>query len=114
VLLATVDIADGHPRFVVFRSDMLGQVIRRDEKDQNVTTGDPHEVWLRYNGRQMGYVGNNGNANVDYASSIAQKQAGVAPGSFADFDLERVTHILDPAIGHFLQIDERGGAHLFL
>lgn len=30
--LTRVDIAHGHPRFVVFRNDMLGQVIRRDEK----------------------------------------------------------------------------------
>lgn len=45
-VLAYVDIADGRPRKVVFRSDMLGQVFRRDEKD-NLSGGDPHDGHCR-------------------------------------------------------------------
>ena len=85
--LSHVAIADGRPRTVMFRSDMLGQVIRRDEKD-NLAGGDPHEVWYRYSGRQMGYVGNNGFINSDYAQTINQRAgSGGTPGSYADYDL---------------------------
>ena len=85
--LTHVAIVDGRPRTVMFRSDMLGQVIRRDEKD-NLAGGDPHEVWYRYSGRQMGYVGNNGFINSDYAQTINQRAgSGGTPGSYADYDL---------------------------
>lgn len=45
-VLAYVDIADGRPRKVVFGSDMLGQVFRRDEKD-HLSGGDPHDGHCR-------------------------------------------------------------------
>ena len=76
-------------------SDVLGQAIARDEADQ-VCGGDPHERWYRFNGRQLGYVGNNGTLNVDYASSVAARQQVQGNGAFrggasygsstADFD----------------------------
>ena len=33
-------------------------------------SGDPHEVWYRYNGKQIGYTGNNGTLDTDYLTSI--------------------------------------------
>ncbi len=72
------------------------QVIKRDEKD-NLAGGDPHEVWYRFSGRQIGYVGNNGSLDTTYAQSIANRTAAQGNGAFfngaagstnaADFDL---------------------------
>ncbi len=36
-------IADGRPRTVTFLNDMMGQGIKRDEKDA-LSGGDPHEA----------------------------------------------------------------------
>ncbi len=93
--LSHVEIVDGRPRTVYYRTDALGQGIRRDEKDA-LAGGDPHEVWYRFSGRQMGYVGNNGTIDSDYAASIANRVAAQGTGaflngaststSFADFD----------------------------
>src|SRR5262245_34724332 len=77
---------------------MMGQVIRRDEKDSQATLDDsPHEVYYRFAGRQLGYAGNNGTYDTDYAASIADRQATQGTGAFknggtthvsaADFDL---------------------------
>ncbi len=54
-------------------------------------------MWYRFSGRQMGYVGNNGTIDADYAASIANRIAAQGTGafangaststSFADFDL---------------------------
>ncbi len=89
-------ITDGRSRTVIFLNDMMGQAIKRDERDA-LAGGDPHEVWYRFSGRQMGYVGNNGSIDSDYASSIASRTAAQGSGaflngaasatSFADFDL---------------------------
>ncbi|MFZ5748783.1 MAG: LysM peptidoglycan-binding domain-containing protein, partial [Pseudomonadota bacterium] len=59
-------------------------MIRRDESDGNGSLGDPHEVWYRFGGRQLGYTGNNGTSDVDYATSIAERQARpvAVPGPF--------------------------------
>lgn len=53
----------------------MGQVIKRDERAA-LSGGDPHEVWYRFSGKQIGYVGNNGTMDTDYASSIANRTAG--------------------------------------
>lgn len=94
--LTQVQVSDGRPHTIGFTNDMNGQAIRRDETDSNGSQGDPHEVWYRFNGKQMGYVGNNGTQNTDYQTSI--NQHGVAPGTgafangassgsaYADFD----------------------------
>ena len=105
-------VQDGRPRQVSVTLDAAGQALRRDE---GIDTGNPygtgngtgtglpavnpHEMWYRFNGRQIGYVGNNGTTNTDYASSIAARTAPVptgTPGAFrggaaagtpyADFD----------------------------
>ncbi|PTS90545.1 hypothetical protein DBR17_01085, partial [Sphingomonas sp. HMWF008] len=110
--LVTASVQDGRPRQVSVTLDALGQALRRDE---GIDTGNPygtgngtgtgqpaanpHEMWYRFNGRQIGYVGNNGTGNTDYASSIAVRTAtpptgtpgafrsGAAGGTpYADFD----------------------------
>ncbi|HYD37886.1 MAG TPA: LysM peptidoglycan-binding domain-containing protein, partial [Allosphingosinicella sp.] len=93
-----VAITDGRPRSVTFLNNLTGEAIRRDEADGNPGAGDPHEVWHRFSGRQMGYVGNNGTLNIDYQSSInaRTRYTGNSNGAFrlgdgnptahADFD----------------------------
>lgn len=65
---------------------MLGQAIRRSEKD-NQSGGDPHEIWHRMSGRQMGYVGHSVNNDVNYAQSVSNRAFGANPSANADFDL---------------------------
>ncbi len=45
-------VADGRPRTVSYKSDVAGQVIKRDEADNNAGAGDPHEIWYRFAGRE--------------------------------------------------------------
>jgi YD repeat-containing protein len=94
-LLSSVSINDGRPRTVTFTNDLAGQAIRRDEADAG-SGGDPHEIWYRFNGRQMGMVGNNGTLDIDYQASIAARVRTPGNGAFrlgdgnptnyADFD----------------------------
>ena len=35
--------------------------------------GDPHEIWYRFGGKQLGYTGNNGTLDTDYATSITNR-----------------------------------------
>ena len=51
---------------------MAGQVLRRDEADAK-NIGDPHEIWYRFDGREVGFTGNNGTMDVDYATSIEKR-----------------------------------------
>ncbi|MCW4463815.1 LysM peptidoglycan-binding domain-containing protein [Sphingomonas sp. BT-65] len=74
-LLASVHVADGRTRDVVFTNDVGGQAVRRDEADTNTAQGDPHEIWYRFAGRQMGYTGNNGTREMDYGSSITERMS---------------------------------------
>jgi len=78
--LTSAYVADGRPRSITYTNDMGGQVIRRDEQDNRYPAynrphenGDPHEIWFRFAGKQMGYSGNNGTTDTDYASSIAAR-----------------------------------------
>lgn len=82
--LSSVYIADGKPRSVSFTLDELGQIIRRDESQPSGQTGSPHEVWYRFSGRQLGYTGNNGTADVAIAQSISERQTvqPTNPGTF--------------------------------
>ncbi|OCC22946.1 hypothetical protein MB02_14365 [Croceicoccus estronivorus] len=88
--LTSAYIADGKPRYVTYRLDENGQIIKRDEtRPSNAPssqTGSPHEIWYRFGGREMGYTGNNGTSDVDYTMSIAarQKVAPSNPGTFRD------------------------------
>lgn len=76
-----VSIGDGRPRTVTFKNDVFGQAIRRDEADA-LPAGDPHAVWYRFNGREMGRITNDGQAYDDYNSSIADRQAVSGTGAF--------------------------------
>lgn len=83
-VLTNAYIGDGRPRNVTFRTNGDGQMIRRDEADSNTnatTGGDPHEIWYRFGGVEMGYVGNNGTSRTTTPTSIGDKR--VVPGTGA-------------------------------
>lgn len=95
--LVSAYIGDGRPRTVTFTNDIAGQVIRRDEADNNynsTTGGDPHEIFYRYGGKQLGYTGNNGTLDTDYLTSADRRTMTPGTGAFrfggtspsADFD----------------------------
>jgi hypothetical protein len=55
---------------------MYGQVIRRDEADNISTQGDPHNVYFRFDGKEIGNVGNVAPTDaLSYVDSIAKRQA---------------------------------------
>ena len=81
--LASTTIADGRPRTVGYASDLDGRIVRRDEADGNAATGDPHAVWYRFDGRQMGSATNDaGRSGGDYAGSVDDRQATGGAGAF--------------------------------
>jgi hypothetical protein len=80
--VGSASIADGRPRSVAFTLDAYGQAVRRDEADNNPNLGDPHQVWYRFNGRQMGTIGNDTLEDGDYAGSIAARQTAQGTGPF--------------------------------
>ena len=67
---------------MTYKTDENGQIIRRDEADGNSGQGDPHEIWYRFEGRELGYVGNNGTTETDYSVSIANRTATQGSGAF--------------------------------
>nr|WP_246623864.1 hypothetical protein [Sphingomonas colocasiae] len=77
-----VNIADGRPRRVFFMMDTDGQILRRDEVDGNLSNGDPHEVWYRFNGRELGYTGNDSTDNLNEAASVADRRVVTGSGAF--------------------------------
>jgi hypothetical protein len=80
--LLSATISDSRPRTITYLNDMAGQVIRRDEADGNSSTGDPHEIWYRFDGKQLGMVGNNGTLETDYTRSIANRTQVNGTGAF--------------------------------
>ena len=72
-VLTGATINDGRPRSISVRSDALGQVLRRDEADTNYAQADPHDLWYRFDGRQIGHVGNDGRYEQGYAESLADR-----------------------------------------
>ncbi|MEA3064796.1 MAG: hypothetical protein QOJ27_1242, partial [Sphingomonadales bacterium] len=95
--LTSIYVSDGRPRSVTFINDVNGQAIKRDESDNKYNLGDPHEIWYRFGGRQLGYTGNNGTVETDYATSIGNRTLTPGTGAYrfgqsygsayADFDL---------------------------
>ncbi|HYD37424.1 MAG TPA: hypothetical protein VEA60_07410, partial [Allosphingosinicella sp.] len=81
--LGSAQIDDGRRRSVTWTNDLTGQALRRDEAD-SLPGGDPHEIWYRFGGKQLGYVGNNGTLDTDYATSIDNrtKAPPTNPGAF--------------------------------
>lgn len=95
--LQSVGIQDGRPRTISFVTDVNGQILTRQESDNNATQGDPKELHYYFNGMGVGDISNNGTSDVDYATSIARHtqvsagygafQNGAINGSsYADFD----------------------------
>jgi len=82
-ILASSQVNDGRPRTVTYLSNAQGQVIRRQESDNNAATGDPFELWFRFDGRELGRVGNNGTLETDYATSVSDR--GAVPGTGGAF-----------------------------
>ncbi len=83
--ITSASINDGRPRTVTYRTNAEGQVIRRDENDNNynsTTGGDPHEVWYRFAGVELGYVGNNGTTQTSTAASISNRRVNPPTGAF--------------------------------
>ncbi|HEY5723948.1 MAG TPA: LysM peptidoglycan-binding domain-containing protein [Allosphingosinicella sp.] len=117
LLSASVD--DERDRTVTFVNDMSGQVLRRDEAHLNpaITAGDPHEIWYRFNGKQVGFTGNNGTTDKNYLDSIydrARKPINVQNSTFRYGDTGPTTHVdfaqsMDP-INSFAQ-GSSGGSY---
>jgi trimeric autotransporter adhesin len=83
--LTSAYIADGKPRSISYTLDELGQIIRRDEGGYiSGQTGNPHEVWYRFGGRQLGYTGNNGTSEVSYDASVGERRT-VSPSTQGTF-----------------------------
>ncbi len=72
-VLQSAYVGDGRPRSIAVTNDVLGQAIRRDEADGNTAAGDPHAIWYRFDGRELGHVTNNGGMATSYQSSIDQR-----------------------------------------
>ncbi|MEJ0027174.1 MAG: LysM peptidoglycan-binding domain-containing protein [Rhizomicrobium sp.] len=95
-LLESVVVGDGRPRTVSFVTNLAGEVLARNEADNNTAAGDPHERHYYFGGIEVGAISNNGTSRVDYAQSIAQHIAvpgtgafrggATAATSYADFD----------------------------
>ncbi|ARR56354.1 hypothetical protein HY78_24295 [Rhizorhabdus wittichii DC-6] len=84
-VLTNAYIGDGRPRSIVFRTNGDGQMIRRDETDNNynaTTGGDPHEIWYRFGGVELGYVGNNGTSQTSTPTSIGDRRTNPGTGAF--------------------------------
>jgi YD repeat-containing protein len=83
--LTQANVGDYYSQTVKFTNDENGQIIRRDETSIANSTGAPHEVWYRFGGRQLGYVGNNGTSDVSTEKSIQERTSPVSsapPGVF--------------------------------
>jgi LysM domain len=76
-LLLTASVSDGRSRTITYKTDLSGQVYKRDEVD-NSAAGDPHEVWYRFGGKELAYTGNNGTTDVRYGDSTSYRTASSA------------------------------------
>ena len=82
-VLDKVEIEDGRARTIYYGHNLQGEITGRNEFDYSVaTTGDPHEIWYRFAGREIGYVSNNGTRETDYATSITNRTATQGSGAF--------------------------------
>ena len=81
--LDEVAIDDDRNRVVTFINDLNGQIIRRDQSDNRTDDkGEPHEVWYRYNGAELGYTGNNATDDLGYAASVYDRRSVKGTGDF--------------------------------
>ncbi|WP_298333308.1 LysM peptidoglycan-binding domain-containing protein [uncultured Erythrobacter sp.] len=65
-------ISDARNRTVNFTHDISGQVIERREAD-NLSGGDPRDIYYRFGGKEMGHITNNGG---DYHHNYEQSVTG--------------------------------------
>jgi len=72
-VLNSVYINDGRPRTVTYINNLDGHVLRRREQD-STSSGDPLEIWYRFNGAEMSFVGNNNTTELDYETSILMRK----------------------------------------
>src|SRR5262249_46669185 len=79
---ASVNVLDGRPRWVSYDVDLTGATLKRDESDGNTSAGDPHELWYRFAGKLVGYVGNNGTLETNETDSLANRTATQGAGAF--------------------------------
>ncbi len=106
--LKSAYINDGRAREVTFTNDLFGQVLRRDETGP--ASGSPHEVWYRFGGRQMGYVGNNGTLDTDYGQSIAARTAAPGTGAFRGGSTYAMSHAdFDQSVAPITSYAQGGG-----
>ena len=88
--LTSANISDGQSRTVRYTNDLTGQVLKR-----KITTSgsDPTEIWYRFGGREMGYIGNNGTLNVDTNAAIEQRTAESGTGLFRNGAQHGARHV---------------------
>lgn len=70
--LSYVSVQDGRPRTISYVTDASGQILMRTEAD-NLSGGDPKQIWWYFDGKQVGTTGNNGNADPDYATALNER-----------------------------------------
>ncbi|MDP3458189.1 MAG: LysM domain-containing protein, partial [Hyphomonas sp.] len=98
--LLSASISDGRSRTVTYTSTASGQVVRRSEADGNTSNGDPHEVWYRFGGKELGYTGNNGTLDTNYLASTANRMAiPSGTGAFRNGTTSGSAHVaFDPSL----------------
>jgi YD repeat-containing protein len=69
-------------RKIYFKNDVDGQILRRDEVDNAPSNGDPHEIWYRFNSRELSYIGNDGTDNLSENGSISDRRIVSGTGAF--------------------------------
>ena len=99
-ILLSASIADGRPRTVTYTSTAAGQTVRRSEADNQPSNGDPHEVWYRFGGKELGYTGNNGTLETSYTASINNRMAlSSGTGAFRNGAATGIAHTaFDPSL----------------
>ncbi len=67
---------------VAFGYDVAGQIVSRTQTGSGAVT--KREAWYVFDGREIGYIGNDGTDDVSLAASIAERQAATpaSPGYF--------------------------------
>lgn len=105
--LESISISDGRSRSVSVVSDLAGQVLSRDEADGDWNQGDPHERWYRFNGNELGHVGNDAMWASDYASSIQSRGWVTQNGPFGNN--RRYTNDFSPSIDRITSYEQGSG-----
>ena len=91
--LSSVYVNDGRPRTITYTTDANGQILTRQERDNNNSQGDPKDLYYYFSGIRVGDIGNNGPSQTDYATAIYRRYSpstnpwrNGAEKRYADFD----------------------------